>query len=181
MCFLNGARQQVGNGTSESSDAPNRPRKGERPGKGKNNTGPRNSGVDKDRDAMDPAKRAEHAKKMDALYKVENALPNGRYFHKQTPFCTGSNCTMKVCQGCGAHQVEGKPWHDRPRCNCRRHPDFVATGYFHDKWPGRLSIHARPSDQSQGHDKTSQPQAADRPRTNFAARSNTVSENKDEQ
>jgi hypothetical protein len=117
---------------------------------------------------------------MDALYKVENALDKGRFWHAKTPFCDGENCTLKFCQGCGVHQVPGKPWHDRPRCNCRKHPDFVETGYFHDKWPNRLSIHDKSSKdsgrhQSQGSNSTSTSHSTpNHQRANYAARSNSM-------
>jgi len=158
---LHGVRHQVGDGKSESSNAPNRNRGKEGSGK------PKAGGIDKTRDQ---ALRDKNSQKMDALYKIENALPKGRYFHLKTPFCSGENCTMKVCQGCGSHQVEGRPWHDRPRCNCRKHPDFVESGYFHDKWPNRLSIHAKPDAKPEGGQR---PQD-NRPRSHYSAKSNSV-------
>jgi hypothetical protein len=84
---------------------------------------------------------------------------------------------MKYCQGCGTHQIEGKPWHDRPRCNCRKHPEFVETGYFHEKFPNRLSIHARPN--STANDSGSRDNNPSNNRTKFAAKSNSVTENAD--
>jgi hypothetical protein len=167
----NGVRSQVGDGKSESSDAPDR-RRGQ---KGKGSPGkPRAGGIDKDKDK---AERDKNAQKMDALYRIENALAKGRFWHMKTPFCSGDNCTMKYCQGCGTHQIEGKPWHDRPRCNCRKHPEFVETGYFHEKFPNRLSIHARPN--STANDSGSRDNNPSNNRTKFAAKSNSVTENAD--
>jgi hypothetical protein len=57
---------------------------------------------------------------------------------------------MKVCQGCGEHQIPGKPWHDRPKCRCRKDPDFNSNGYWHDRWPNRLNLRARSEGQSSG-------------------------------
>ncbi len=155
-----GSRQQIGNGTVEGSNAPDRPRKGD----GKKSPGPK-GGVDKNNSA-DPAKQAKFAKEMDTSYKIENQLPNGRYYHKPTPFCqcdASGVCTMKVCQGCGEHQVPGKPWHDRPKCRSRKHADFCATGYWHDKWPNRLNLRAN--------NTTTAPHP---PRSNVAGRANGV-------
>lgn len=163
---LNGVRHQIGSGTTEGSSAPDRPRKGQGKGGISKNDNPRQK---------DKADRDKHAKKMDALYKIENDLPKGRYWHLKTPFCDGDNCTLKICQGCGKHQVVGQAWHDRPRCNCRKHPDFVETGYFHEKWPNRISIHAKPSDTQGGQTKSSSSNTNNRSAP-YAARSNTVQE-----
>jgi hypothetical protein len=163
---LNGVRSQIGSGTTEGSNAPDR-KKGKVKG-----------GIDKKGQDKSKAERDKHSKKMDTLYKVENELEKGRFWHAKTPFCDGDNCTLKICQGCGVHQVPGKPWHDRPRCNCRKHPDFVETGYFHDKWPNRLSIHDKSSkdsgrQQSQGsHSNSNSNSNSNYQRTNYAARSN---------
>jgi hypothetical protein len=131
---FHGVRSQVGDGKSEGSNAPDRKKKF--------------GGISKPGKETDKQARDKNAQKLDALYKVENALPKGRYWHPKTPFCNGDECTMKICQGCGKHQIVGQPWHDRPKCNCRKHPDFVHSGYFHDKWPDRLTIHAKPPNQS---------------------------------
>jgi hypothetical protein len=158
----NGVRQQLGEGHVEGSSAPERPRKG-----GAAKPGPKGGISKQDAPRLSPE---EYAKKMDALYRVENALEKGRHFHKHGPFCNSpTNCTLKFCQGCGEHQVEGKPWHDRPKCRCRKHPDFVATGYWHDKWPNRLGLRARP-DATQD----SRPQHAVK-RNDTAARANHLS------
>ena len=133
----NGVRQQVGDGHMEGSSAPERPRKG-----GAAKPGAKGGISKQDTPRLSPE---DYAKKMDALYRVENALEKGRHFHKHGPFCNSpTNCTLKFCQGCGEHQVEGKPWHDRPKCRARKHHDFVATGYWHDRWPNRLGLRARP-------------------------------------
>jgi hypothetical protein len=165
---LNGVRSQIGSGTTESSDAPDR-KKGKVKG-----------GIDKRAQDKSKSERDKHSKKMDALYKVENELPRGRFWHTKTPFCDGENCTLKICQGCGYHQVPGRAWHDRPRCNCRKHPEFVETGYFHDKYPNRLSIH----DKSQKNSDRSQPSSSNNhggsntQRSPYAARSNSLGADK---
>jgi hypothetical protein len=154
----NGVRHQIGNGTTENSNAPERK-------KGKVQGGVHKRDVDKG----DKASRDAHAKKMDELYKVENELPKGRYFHERTKFCEDNPCNCKICQGCGEHQKKGRPWHDRPRCRQRGHPDFVASGYFHDKWPNRVSIHDKSSSsRPPSHHNT------DPPRDRTAARSNSM-------
>ena len=166
---LNGVRSQVGDGKSESSNAPDRR-------KGKQKGSPKGGGIDKDKDR---ASRDKFAQKMDALYKIENALPKGRYWHLKTPFCPGENCTMKICQGCGTHQVEGRPWHDRPRCNCRKHPDFVENGYYHDKWPNRLSIHAKDGAKSTDAKDGGQQHSSSQhrpPRSQYSARANSAAQ-----
>ena len=158
----NGVRQQVGEGHVEGSSAPERPRKG-----GAAKPGPKGGISKQDPPRLSPE---EYAKKMDALYRVENALEKGRHFHKHGPFCNSpTNCTLKFCQGCGEHQVEGKPWHDRPKCRCRKHPDFVATGYWHDKFPNRLSLRARPDSNPASHSHNSVK------RSDTAARANHMS------
>ena len=166
---FHGVRSQVGAGTSEGSNAPDRKRKS--PG-----------GIAKPSKEMDKQSRDKLALKLDGFYKIENALPKGRYWHARTPFCTSDECTMKFCQGCGKHQVVGQPWHDRPKCNCRKHPDFVAAGYFHDKWPGRLSIHAKPPHQpnDSNSSRPAPPKTATPvfPRPSFGARSNSVHDDK---
>ncbi len=163
---LNGVRHQIGAGTSEGSNAPDR-KKGKVKG-----------GVDKKGQDKSKSERDQHSKKMDALYKIENSLEKGRFWHAKTLFCEGDNCTQKFCQGCGAHQILGKPWHDRPRCNSRKHPDFVETGYFHDKWPNRVSIHDKSSKDSGRHQsQNSNPTSTSNSnsnRANYAARSNSL-------
>jgi hypothetical protein len=166
---INGVRSQIGAGTTENSNAPDR-RKSKIKG-----------GIDKSQPDRPKSKeeRDKHAKKMDNLYKVENDLPRGRFWHTKTPFCDGDNCTMKFCQGCGQHQVPGKPWHDRPRCNCRKHPEFVETGYFHDRHPNRLSIHAKQPINFENRQTSSNPNQASgaTPRsTQFAGRANSASQ-----
>jgi hypothetical protein len=160
---MNGVRSQVGEGTSESSNAPSRFQKGKPKG------GISKNGKDFSKDKSD---RDKFSKKMDELYKAENELPKGRYWHMKTRFCDGDDCSCKFCQGCGQHQVKGRPWHDRPRCNQRSHPDFVASGYFHDKHPNRLCILSKNSD---GKDQTPRHASnGDSSRDKTAARSNTL-------
>jgi hypothetical protein len=159
---LNGVRHQIGNGTTEDSSAPERKKGKVKGGINKN----RNDGPN------DKASRDAHSKKMDELYKAENELPKGRYWHLKTPTCDGDPCHCKFCQGCGDHQKKGRPWHDRPRCRQRGHPDFVATGYFHDKWPNRTSIHDKPSSS-----RANATQESHRDKT--AARSNAVQQHED--
>jgi hypothetical protein len=140
---LAGVRGQFQGGTRESSDAPERPGK-QRPGSKGGIT--KNSKSPSDKNSGGPFSNlspGEYRKKMDELYKIENQLPKGRHFHLQTPFCDGENCRSRRCQGCGEHSVKDKPSHDRPHCPHRKHKDFVAEGYFHERWPGRLSIFAR--------------------------------------
>lgn len=165
---LNGVRSQIGAGTSENSKAPDRFK-----GKGKVQGGIDKKGQDKSK-----TERDNYSKKMDALYKVENELDKGRFWHAKTPFCEGDNCTLKFCQGCGQHQVAGKAWHDRPRCNCRKHPDFVHTGYFHDKWPNRLSIHDKSSKNSDQRQQQPGSASGQQQRSSFAGRSNSVADDK---
>jgi hypothetical protein len=159
---LNGVRHQVGDGTTESSTAPSRFQKGKP--KGGINKGGKDSAKDS---SKDKANRDKFAKKMDELYKAENELPKGRYWHMKTPSCDGENCECRFCQGCGKHQVKGRPWHDRPRCNQRSHPEFVASGYFHDKYPGRHTCILDKKSDDKVHDSAVQ-------RDKTAARSNGV-------
>jgi hypothetical protein len=161
QAMSNGVRQQLGTGHVEGSSAPERPRKG-----GAAKSGPK-GGISKNDNPR--LSSEEYAKKMDALYRVENALEKGRHFHKHGPYCNSpTNCTLKFCQGCGEHQVEGKPWHDRPKCRARKHVDFVAAGYWHDKWPNRLSLRARPDT-----DADTRPQSSGK-RSDTMARANHV-------
>lgn len=159
---LNGVRHQIGGGTTEDSSAPARKKGSVKGGINKN----RKDGHD------DKASRDAHSKKMDELYKAENELPKGRYWHLKTSFCEGDPCNCKFCQGCGDHQKKGRPWHDRPRCRQRGHPDFVSTGYFHDRHPNRSSIHDKSSSVRFQSDKGSPSREATRDKT--AARSNGV-------
>jgi hypothetical protein len=141
---INGVRGQIGTGHQEGSNAPDRrsPKKAQgRPVQG---------GVSKSRDAKDKSpfsklSQDEFRKKMDELYKIENQLTRGRHFHERTVFCDADPCPFRRCQGCGEHSQKGKSAHDRPHCPHRKHKDFVTEGYFHDKFPGRLSIFASTS------------------------------------
>jgi hypothetical protein len=159
----NGVRHQIGEGTVENSNAPGRPQKG----KPKGGIGKGGKDFSKDK-----ANRDKFSKKMDELYRVENELPRGRYWHMKTRFCEGDNCECKFCQGCGKHQIKGRPWHDRPRCNQRSHPEFVASGYFHDKYPNRLGITINNSESKDSIQQSPHQGAQARDKT--AARSNGV-------
>jgi hypothetical protein len=67
----------------------------------------------------------------------EKDLPQGMYFHPRGPFCKENPCKSKICQGCNYHaDAEGRG-HIRPNCRSKEHPDFVASGYFHDAHPGK--------------------------------------------
>jgi hypothetical protein len=152
---LAGVRGQFQGGTRESSEAPDRfskQRPGPKGGISKNSANPSGKVGGNPFSKLSPD---EYRKKMDELYKIENQLPKGRHFHSQTPYCDGDPCRSRRCQGCGDHSVKDKPSHDRPHCPHRKHKDFVSEGYFHDKWPGRLNIFARPAD------KPAQPAASD--------------------
>jgi hypothetical protein len=145
-----GVRGQIGSGTQEGSDAPDRrppKRQQGRPVQGGiSKSGDRNRDAKgKDQSPFSKLSPEEYRKKMDELYKIENQLAKGRHYHERTVFCAGEpgdNCPFRRCQGCGEHSVKGKPSHDRPHCPHRKHKDFVAEGYFHEKHPGRLNIFA---------------------------------------
>jgi hypothetical protein len=170
---LAGVRGQFQGGKREDSDAPDRP--------GKKAPGPK-GGISKD--PRNPSERGggnpfgklspeDYRRKMDELYKIENQLPKGRHYHTSTPFCDGDPCRSRRCQGCGDHAVKDRPSHDRPHCPHRKHKDFVAEGYFHDKWPGRLNIFARPADKPTQAVALNQPtNRGDRDRSDLAARFN---------
>lgn len=179
----NGVRGQIGSGTQESSDAP--ARKGK-----KNDSRPPVSGGISKRSAASPKSgdakspfsnlsREDYRKKMDDLYRIENKLANGRFFHERCVFCGDDPCTFRRCQGCGEHAVKGKSAHDRPHCPHRKHPLFVAEGYFHEKYPGRLSIFA-----SEARPNQAAPTAQTNPssqRSNNAARFNAAASAEQEQ
>jgi hypothetical protein len=171
----NGVRGQIGNGTQESSNAPDRKpkRKDSRPpvsgGISKRQAGPPKGDA---KAVFGNLSREDYRKKMDELYRIENKLPNGRFFHERGVYCGEDPCPFRRCQGCGEHAVKGKVAHDRPHCPHRKHKEFVAEGYFHEKYPGRLSIfatEARPSPaaSSSQQNPTSQ-------RSGHAARFNSV-------
>jgi hypothetical protein len=150
---FNGVRGQIGGGTQESSDAPDRrfgskkaaDRRDKRPigGIDKRSNLSRGKGVDAKGGPFSNLSSAEYRAKMSELYKIENALPRGRHHHEHTVFCDGNPCRLRRCQGCGEHQRKDQPAHDRPHCPHRKHSDFVSEGYFHEKWPSRLNIFAR--------------------------------------
>ena len=74
----------------------------------------------------------------------ERALPQGMYFHPRGPFCKENPCRAKVCQGCNYHADSEGKGHVRPNCRCKDHPQFVATGYFHEAHPGRQGALSMP-------------------------------------
>jgi hypothetical protein len=169
-----GVRGQIGGGTQEGSTAPDRrpKRKDDRPRGGISKDGSKGS---KDKSPFGKLSSEDYRKKMDELYKIENKLQQGRHFHEQTAFCDSNPCPFKRCQGCGEHSVKGKSAHDRPHCPHRKHKDFVAEGYFHEKWPGRLSIFARGDNSAQHSDKQTLP------RSNNAGRFNSVASSDNKQ
>lgn len=165
-----GVRGQIGSGTQESSDAPDRrpPKKSNHQVKGGISKAKPNDSKGKSQSPFSKLSPEEYRKKMDELYQVENKLPRGRHFHERTVFCGEDPCPYRRCQGCGEHTVKGKSGHDRPHCPHRKQKDFVAEGYFHERWPGRTSIFANDS----------RPSIAAAPsqnqRSNLAARFNNV-------
>lgn len=96
-----------------------------------------------------PARSAKEEDAFQAAIAKEKALPRGMYFHPRGPFCKENPCKAKVCQGCNYHaDAEGRG-HIRPNCRCKEHPDFVASGYFHERHPnqqGALSLPKRQDD-----------------------------------
>jgi hypothetical protein len=80
-----------------------------------------------------------------AALQKEKELPRGMYFHPRGSFCIGNPCKAKICQGCNYHADAAGRGHIRPNCRCKDHPDFVATGYFHEKHPGRKTALTLPS------------------------------------
>lgn len=166
-----GVRGQIGSGTQEASEAPDRrgPKKQVKPVKSGISKGPKVTDS-KDKSPFGKLSPEEYRKKMDELYQIENKLARGRHFHERTVYCDGDPCPFKRCQGCGEHTVKGRSGHDRPHCPHRKHKDFVHEGYFHEKWPGRTSIFAndiRPS---------AAPQSAQPQRSPHAGRFNGVRE-----
>lgn len=166
-----GVRGQIGAGTQESSDAPDRRppnKKSNHPVKGGIVKAKPNDSKGKSQSPFSKLSPEDYRKKMDELYQVENKLPRGRHFHERTVFCGEDPCPYRRCQGCGDHTVKGKSGHDRPHCPHRKHKDFVAEGYFHERWPGRTSIFANDSRPS----PTAAP--SQNQRSNLAARFNNV-------
>jgi hypothetical protein len=86
----------------------------------------KNAGVKKDKKSDDKQKAFEY----------EKALGKGMYWHMCIGRCKDQPCTAKFCQGCGWHAF-GSKGHARPNCPHCKHPDFVAKGYYHDKYPKR--------------------------------------------
>jgi hypothetical protein len=100
-----------------------------------------------------PHRSSEDESAFQAALQMEKDLPNGMYFHPRGPFCTQNPCKAKVCQGCNFHADASGRGHIRPNCRCKNHADFVATGYFHERWPNRTGALKLPegSDKSDGH------------------------------
>jgi hypothetical protein len=86
----------------------------------------KNAGIKKDKKLDDKAKAFEY----------EKSLGKGMYWHMCIGRCQQQPCTAKFCQGCGWHAF-GSKGHARPNCPNCKHPDFVAKGYYHDKYPKR--------------------------------------------
>jgi len=141
---VNGVRGQIGSGHQEGSNAPERrpPKTKGRPLQGISKGAREPARGAKDNSPFAKLSQEEYRKKMDELYKIENQLSRGRHYHEKTIFCDADPCPFRRCQGCGEHAVKGKSAHDRPHCPHRKHKDFVSEGYFHDKFPGRVSIFA---------------------------------------
>ena len=99
------------------------------PGKAKGHSAPKDAGIKK----KDRPTNSDAIKK---AFEYEKSLSKGMYWHCKIGRCKQSPCTAKLCQGCGWHAF-GSKGHSRPHCPNKKHPDFVAKGYFHDKFPGR--------------------------------------------
>jgi hypothetical protein len=167
-----GVRGQIGSGTQESSDAPDRrPPKKSNQLKGGIAKAKANDSKGKSQSPFSKLSPEEYRRKMDELYQVENKLSRGRHFHERTVFCGEDPCPYRRCQGCGEHTVKGKSGHDRPHCPHRKHKEFVAEGYFHEKYPGRTSIFANDARPS----ATAAAAPPQNQRSNHAARFNNVS------
>jgi hypothetical protein len=98
-------------------------------------------GIARGRDAPKSGgiKKKDHSKSSDITKKAfdyEKGLSKGMYWHCKIGRCKQSPCSAKFCQGCGWHAF-GSKGHSRPHCPNKKHPDFVAKGYYHDKFPGR--------------------------------------------
>ena len=84
-----------------------------------------------------PARSAQEEEVFRKALAKEKELPQGMFHHPRGPFCKENPCRAKLCQGCNYHAGPDGQGHIRPNCRCKSHPDFVETGYFHDKWPNR--------------------------------------------
>lgn len=84
-----------------------------------------------------PARSAQEEEAFRKALAKEKELPHGMFHHPRGPFCKENPCRAKLCQGCNYHAGPDGQGHIRPNCRCKSHPDFVETGYFHDKWPNR--------------------------------------------
>lgn len=147
-----GARSDCQGGKSESGQAGRFPARGARndkrpattkrndfqPNKKHNDGGKGGSG------SRYPQRSESEETAFQAALQKEKELPNGMYFHPRGPFCTENPCRAKVCQGCNFHADSSGKGHIRPNCRCKAHSDYVATGYFHEKWPNRTGALALP-------------------------------------
>ena len=79
-----------------------------------------------------------------AAFEKEKQLPLGMYHHPHGPFCKETPCKAKICQGCNYHADEQGKGHIRPNCKCKDHPDFVRSGYFHERHPNRTGALSLP-------------------------------------
>jgi hypothetical protein len=147
-----GARSDCQGGKSESGQASRFPARGGRLDKRsaptmKNDSRPNkrhNDGGKGESKSKYPPRTEEEEKIFQAALQREKDLPNGMYFHPRGPFCTENPCKAKVCQGCNFHADSSGKGHIRPNCRCKTHADYVATGYFHEKWPNRTGALALP-------------------------------------
>lgn len=145
-----GARSDFRGGKVESGQAqdrrppPKKPNRDNHRPAGRNNA-PRGSNPNSPRgDAARPQRSAKEEAEFQAAMQKERDLPLGMYHHPPGPFCKEKPCKAKICQGCNYHaDAEGRG-HVRPNCRCKEHADFVATGYFHDRHPGRTGALSLP-------------------------------------
>lgn len=148
-----GVRSDIRGGKSESGQASQQERGGNPRKRGRENLRPpaasRNDSNSNPRSNLGssgtrPQRSArEEAEFQDAMRR-EKELPRGMYHHPPGPFCTEKPCKAKICQGCNYHADGEGRGHIRPNCRCKEHPDYVATGYFHDKHPGRTGALSLP-------------------------------------
>jgi hypothetical protein len=84
-----------------------------------------------------PARSEQEEEAFQRALNKEKELPLGMFHHPRGPFCRENPCRSKICQGCNYHAGPDGQGHIRPNCRCKDNPEFVAEGYFHDKYPGR--------------------------------------------
>lgn len=143
-----GARSEIRGGKSESGQATPRGGQGrrnqEQPPSRPKSPAPNSATPQGSR----PPRTDREEAAFQAAFEKEKQLPSGMYHHPHGPFCKETPCKAKICQGCNYHADEQGRGHIRPNCKCKDHPDFVKSGYFHDKHPGRtgaLSLPRTPS------------------------------------